>query len=79
MVARRLQRVGRGGNGVSTMAAASLAAEAAAWWKRNFSRSSSAFGNAAAAWWWRGLQQCIEGGSMAYADNNFNRHDDDDN
>jgi hypothetical protein len=78
VVAQRLLRVGRDGGGSSTVAAASLAAEEAAWQKRDFSGSSSAFGNAAAAWWrWR-QQRCVDGGSMAYADNNFNCHDDND-
>jgi hypothetical protein len=57
------------------VAAASLAAEAAAWRKHDFSSSSSSFGNAAAAWWWQRQQQCVGSGSMAYADNDFNRHD----
>jgi hypothetical protein len=59
-------------------AAASLAAEAAAWQKRNFSGCSSAFGNAAAVWKWQQQQRRVGGGSMACADNNFNRHDGDD-
>ncbi len=69
---------GRIGDGSSTAAAASLAAKVAAWQKCNFSGSSSKFGNAAAAWL-RRQQQCgVGGGSMAYADNNFNGHDDED-
>jgi hypothetical protein len=60
------------------VAAASLAAEVAAWRKRNFSGSSSAFGNAVAAWWWRQQQPRVGNGSMAYADNNFNCHNDND-
>jgi hypothetical protein len=43
-----------------------------------FRGSSSVFGNAAAAWWWGWQQRCVGGSSMAYADNNFNLHDDDD-
>jgi hypothetical protein len=78
VVVRRLPRVGKGGGSGSTVVAASLTVEAAAWQKRNFSSSSSAFGNAAAAWWWRRQQRCVGGGSMAYADNNFNRHIDND-
>jgi hypothetical protein len=62
----------------STMAAASLAAEAAAWQKCNLGGSSSAFGSAAAAWWRRWKEHVIGGGSVAYADNNFNRHVDND-
>jgi hypothetical protein len=61
-------------------AVASLAAEAAAWRECNFSSSSSAFRSAVAAWWRRGQQQCdIGGSSEAYADNNFNGHNDNDN
>jgi hypothetical protein len=78
VVAWQLPHVGRVGDGGSTVAAASLVAEVAAWQKCNFSGSGSAFGNAAAAWWWRQQQRCIGGGSMAYADNNFNCHDDND-
>jgi hypothetical protein len=78
VVAWRWQHCGRGGSDGSTVAAASLAAEVATWWKRNFSSSSIVFGNAVAAWWWRQQEQCIDGSSMAYADNNFNCHDDDD-
>ncbi len=60
------------------MAVASLAAEAAALWKRNYSDSSSAFGSAAAVWWRQWQKPGISGGSVGYADNNFNCHDDDD-
>jgi hypothetical protein len=74
---QRWRRRQHGGSG-SMAAAASLAAEAAAWRKRNFSSSSSPFGNAAAAWWWQQQQRCVGSGSMAYADNNFNCHNDDD-
>ncbi len=59
-------------------AAASLAVEVAALRKRNFSSSSRVFGNAAAAWWWQQQQWCVGAGSMACADDNFNRHDVDD-
>jgi hypothetical protein len=63
---------------VEVAAAASLATEAEVWRKHDFSDSSSAFGNAVAALWWRRQQRCIGGGSMVYADNNFNQHDDND-
>jgi hypothetical protein len=59
-------------------AAASLTAEAAAWRKLDLGVSSSAFGSAAAAWWQRQQQRGIGGGSVAYADNNCNGHDDND-
>jgi hypothetical protein len=59
-------------------AVASMAAEVAAWRKHNFSGSSSVFGSAVAAWWWRRQQSRVGGGSIAYAENNFNRHDDND-
>ncbi len=78
MVAQQWQRGGRGGSGGSTKAEASLAAEVAAWRKRNFSGSSSAFGSAAATWRWQRQQRGIGGSSVAYADNNCNGHDDDD-
>jgi hypothetical protein len=55
-----------------------LGAKVAAWQKRKFSHSRSAFGNAVAAWWWQQQQWCVGGSSMACADNNFNRHDDND-
>jgi hypothetical protein len=55
---------------------ASLAAEVAAWRKRNFSGSSSVFGSAAAAWWQQWQQRGVGSGSVAYADNNDNGHDD---
>ncbi len=58
-------------------AVASLAAEAVAWRKRNFSDSSSAFGSAAAAWRQRWQQCGIGGSSKAYADNNCNSHNND--
>jgi hypothetical protein len=73
---RRWQRSGRGGRGGSTAAAASLVAKAAAWQKRSFSGISSAFESAAAAWLRQRQQRGIGGDSMAYADNNFNGHDD---
>jgi hypothetical protein len=66
------------GGSSSTAAAASLAAEAAAWWKRNFSGSSSTFGRVAAAWRGRQQQRDVGSGSVAYADNNCNGHDDND-
>ena len=78
MVAWRWQHGRLGGSDRSMAAVASLAVEVAACQKRNFSGSSSAFGNAAAASWWRQQQRCVGGGSMAYAGNNFNRHDDND-
>jgi hypothetical protein len=56
------------------VAAASLAAEAAAWRKRNFSGSSSTVGSVVAVW----RQRRVGGGSVAYADNNCNGHNDDD-
>ena len=59
-------------------AVASLAAEVAAWQKRDFSGSSSAFESATAAWWQQQQQRGIGGGNVAYADNNFNGHDDND-
>jgi hypothetical protein len=57
--------------------AASLAAEAAAWHKRDFGGSSSALGSAAAA---QGPQRQggVGGGSVAYADNDCNGNDDND-
>ncbi len=78
MVAWQWQRGGRGGGGSSMVAVASLAVEAAAWWKRNFSNSNSPFGSAAAAWLQRWQEQGVGGGSVAFADNNFNCHNDDD-
>jgi hypothetical protein len=55
--------------------AASLVAEVAAWQKRDFGGSGSALGSAAAARRWR--RQCgIGGGSVAYADDYCNGHDD---
>ncbi len=74
MVARQWQR-GSGGGGGSTAAAASLAAEAAAWQKCNFCNSDSALGNAVAAWR-RRRQRSLAGGSMAYADEDCNSNDD---
>jgi hypothetical protein len=59
-------------------AAASLAAEAAAWRKHDFKGSSNAFGNAAATWWRQQQQHGIGGGNVAYADNNCNCHNDED-
>ncbi len=58
-------------------------AAAAAWWRwpawpQNFSGSSSAFGSAVAVWWQRWQQRGIGGGSVVYADDNFNCHNDDD-
>ncbi len=76
MVARWWQRGGRGVGGGSMAATASLVAELAAWRKHNFSGSSSAFGSAVAEWWQRRQQQGVGIGSMAYADNNCNGHDD---
>ncbi len=70
--------MGRGGGGNSTVAVASLVVGVAAWRKCNFSGSSSAFGNAVAVWWWQRQQRCVGNSSKAYADNNFNRHDDND-
>ncbi len=58
------------------VAAASLEAEAAAWRKRNFSGSSSAFGSVVAAWRRQQQQRGIGSGNVAYADNIFNGHDD---
>ncbi len=77
MVAQRWQHGSRGGGGRSMGAVASLAVEAAAWQKRNFSGSSSAFGSATAAWRRQWQQRGIGGGSVVYADNNCNGHDDD--
>ncbi len=60
------------------VAAASLAVEAAAWQKHDFSSSSSTFGSAVAAWRQRRCQRGIGGSSVAYADDDFNGHNDND-
>ncbi len=78
MVAWRWQHGSIGGSGGSTAVVASLAVEVAAWQKRNFSGSSSAFGSAVAEQRQRRQQCGIGGGSMVYADNNGNGHDDGD-
>ncbi len=72
------QRGGRDGGGGSTAVAASLMAEVAAWRKCNFSGNSSAIGSAAVGWWRQGQQRGIGVGNVAYADNNFNGRDDED-
>ncbi len=76
MVAWRWQRGGRDGGGSSMAVAASLVAEVAAWRKHNLNGSSSTFGSVAAAWRQRQQQQGVGGGSVAYADNNCNGHND---
>ncbi len=75
MVARQWQRSSRGGSGGRVAAAASLAVEAAAWQKCNFGGSNSALGSVVAAWRQR-QQRSVGGGSMAYADNDYNGNND---
>ncbi len=59
------------------VAVASLTVEAAAWRKRNFGGSGSVLGSAAAAWR-RQPQRGVGGGSVAYAEDDYNGDNGDD-